>query len=57
MKSITSQPGAAPLLSACWQSFLSLLLPDKARRGRRRGAARGHNTSPRLAPQAAVASH
>jgi len=44
MKSITSQSGAAPLLSACWQNFLSLLLPDKPHRGRRRSAAHGAAT-------------
>lgn len=57
MKAITSHPAAAPLLSACWQNFLSLLLPDKPRRGRRRGAARVLNTSPRPAPHGAVARH
>ena len=57
MKTITSHPAAAPLLSACWQNFLSLLLPDKPRRGRRRGAARVLNTSPRPAHHGAVARH
>ena len=57
MKAITSHPAAAPLLSACWQNFLSLLLPDKPRRGRRRGAARLPDTTKRPAHHGAVARH
>lgn len=57
MKTITSHPAAAPLLSACWQNFPSLLLPDKPRRGRRRGAARLPDTTKRPAPHGAVARH
>ena len=39
MKSITVPAITQPLLSVCWHACLSLLLPDKPRRGRHRSAA------------------